>query len=89
MVAGKAKFAESGCAACHSSGGLSKPGISGVSASKVWPNLAGQNAEYLASALTAFHDGSRYHKVMTTVAKTLSPVDIENLSAYLASTSCK
>ena len=89
VVAGKAKFAESGCAACHSSGGLSKPGISGVSASKVWPNLAGQNAEYLASALTAFHDGSRYHKVMTTVAKTLSPADIENLSAYLASTSCK
>ena len=87
--AGKVKFAESGCAACHSSGGLRKPGIAGVSASKAWPNLAGQNAEYLSSALAAFKDGTRHHKVMTNVAKTLSSTDIDNLSAYLSSTSCK
>ncbi len=96
-AAGKAKFAEVGCAACHSSGGLRKPGLAGVSASQVWPNLAGQNAEYLVSALKAYQegnvkanqDGARYHAIMTDVAKTLSASDIENLAAYLASSSCK
>jgi cytochrome c553 len=44
-AAGKAKYAASGCAACHSSGGLRNPGLAGVSASQAWPNLAGQNAE--------------------------------------------
>ena len=96
-VAGKIKFAEAGCAACHSSGGLKNPGVTGVSASQVWPNLAGQNAEYLANALKAYQqvaakaaqEGGRYHPVMSNVAKSLSAVDIENLAAYLASTNCK
>ena len=96
-VAGKAKFAEAGCASCHSSGGLHKPGLAGVSASQAWPNLAGQNAEYLVSALKAYQegnvkanqDGARYHAIMTDVAKTLSASDIDNLAAYLASSSCK
>lgn len=88
-AAGKEKFAASGCAACHSSGGLRKPGIAGVSASKAWPNLAGQNAEYLTNALNEFREGTRYHVVMTNVAKALAPSDIENLAAYLSSTNCK
>ena len=96
-AAGKAQFAERGCAACHSSGGLRNPGLAGVSASQVWPNLAGQNAEYLEGALKAYQagnvkaneDGARYHVIMTNVAKTLSASDIENLAAYLASMNCK
>jgi len=86
---GKAKAAAAGCAACHSSGGLRSPGKDGISASQAWPNLAGQSADYLASSLTAFQDGSRTHAVMSSVAKTLSASDIENLAAYYASVSCK
>lgn len=84
---GKAKAAN--CAACHSAGGLYGKGSVGISGSSAWPNLAGQNAEYLSNTLKAYRDGSRTHAVMTSVAKTLSPLDIENLSAYYASVSCK
>ena len=86
---GKAKAAAAGCAACHSSGGLNKSGIAGVSAGHAWPNLASQNAAYLANSLKSFQNGSRNHAVMTSVAKTLSASDIDNLAAYFASASCK
>lgn len=86
---GKAKAAAAGCAACHSSGGLRNPGKDGISGARVWPNLAGQNADYLAGSLKAFQDGSRNHAVMTGVAKALSASDIDNLAAYYASVSCK
>ncbi len=97
IAAGKAKFESAGCAACHASGGLRKPGMAGISASQAWPNLAGQNAEYLSSALKAYQqgaakatqEGGRYNPVMTGVAKHLSETDIENLAAFLASTNCK
>jgi len=89
IVAGKSKAEEAGCAACHHSRGLHGSGLAGVSASQVWPNLAGQNADYLASTLKGFKDGSRYHSVMTSVAKTLGASDIDNLAAYYASVNCK
>lgn len=96
-AAGKAKYVEAGCASCHSSGGLRNAGLAGVSASQAWPNLAGQNVEYLAGALKAYQegnlkanqDGARYHAIMTNVAKTLSASDIDNLAAYLAGSNCK
>lgn len=86
---GKAKAAAAGCAACHSSGGLNKPGSPGISGAQAWPNLAGQNAAYLANALKSFQDGSRNHPVMSSVAKTLGASDVDNLAAYYASVSCK
>jgi len=86
---GKTKAAAAGCAACHGSGGLNKPGKDGISAVQAWPNLAGQNAAYLAIALKSFKDGSRNHAVMSSVAKTLSDSDVDNLAAYFASVSCK
>ncbi|HMC13624.1 MAG TPA: c-type cytochrome [Gallionellaceae bacterium] len=86
---GKAKAAEAGCAACHHSGGLHGPGAAGISASQAWPNLAGQNAGYLTVALKSFKDDSRSHPVMSSVAKALSDSDIDSLSAYYASASCK
>ncbi len=84
---GKAKAAN--CAACHSAGGLYGPGAPGVSGIPTWPNLAGQNAEYLVNTLKSYQDGSRTHPVMTSVAKTLSDADIDHLSAYYASMKCK
>ncbi|MGA7748614.1 MAG: c-type cytochrome [Gallionella sp.] len=86
---GKAKVAEAGCAACHNAGGLRGNGPAGISASQSWPNLAGQNAAYLSVALKSFKDDSRNHPVMSSVAKTLSDSDMDNLSAYFASVSCK
>lgn len=86
---GKAKVAEAGCAACHNAGGLRGTGPAGISASQSWPNLAGQNADYLTVALKSFRDESRNHAVMSSVAKTLSDSDIDNLTAYFASVSCK
>lgn len=86
---GKAKAAAAGCAACHSSGGLRGHGKDGVSGGRTWPNLAGQNADYLAGSLNGFKDGSRNHAVMSSVAKTLSASDIDNLAAYYATASCK
>ena len=84
---GKAKAAN--CAACHSAGGLYGSGAPGVSGIPTWPNLAGQNAEYLSNTLKSFQDGSRVHPVMTSIAKNLSDADIDNLSAYYASMKCK
>jgi cytochrome c553 len=69
------------CAGCH--------GANGLSANPEWPNLAGQNTGYLVASLNAFKDGSRNHRVMTSVAKTLGDADIENLAAYYAGVSCK
>ena len=86
---GKVRVAEAGCAACHNAGGLRAAGAAGISASQTWPNLAGQNAGYLSVALKSFKDDSRDHAVMSSVAKTLSDSDIDNLSAYYASVSCK
>ena len=75
---GKAKAAS--CAVCH--------GAAGVSGNPAWPNLAGQNADYLSSSLKAFQS-SRNNPVMTGVAKALSVSDIDNLAAYYANASCK
>jgi len=84
---GKDKAAN--CAACHSVGGLYGTGAAGISGTPTWPNLAGQNAEYLANTLKSYQDGSRTHPVMTSVAKTLSADDIDHLAAYYASVDCK
>ena len=48
-VAGKAAITL--CAWCH--------GEQGVSVNPAWPSLAGQDAQYLASAIKAYKDGSR------------------------------
>ena len=88
-VLGKAKMEAAGCAACHNKGGLRGAGAAGISASQTWPNLAGQNADYLAASLNSFRDDSRNHALMSSVAKTLNDSDIDNLSAYFASVSCK
>ncbi len=62
------------CAGCH--------GSNGISPNPQWPNLAGQQKDYLASALKAYRDGGRNNPLMSPVAKNLSDDDIETLAAY-------
>ena len=74
IEAGKAKSAT--CAACH--------GPAGVSTNPLWPNLAGQHAQYLAKQIKAFRDGTRSDPLMAPMVAALTDEDIENLAAYFA-----
>jgi nitrite reductase (NO-forming)/hydroxylamine reductase len=64
------------CFACH--------GVDGVSQNPNYPNLAGQSAEYLVKQLNAFRSGSRNDPVMSSMAQSLSDVDVDNVAAYFA-----
>jgi len=75
IKAGKVKAAS--CAACH--------GGEGLSSNPEWPNLAGQNAQYLINQLKGFRDGDRNSPMMSPMAKPLSDADIHDISAYYAS----
>src|SRR5438034_1748462 len=66
------------CIGCH--------GIPGYQASfpevhKV-PMIAGQNAKYIATALTSYRKGERKHPTMKAIAASLSDQDIADLAAY-------
>lgn len=65
------------CAACH--------GANGVSPSPEFPNLAGQYADYLQTALTHYRNGKRKNAIMQAQVANLTPKDILDLSAYFAS----
>jgi cytochrome c553 len=65
------------CAACH--------GADGRSLNPEWPNLAGQNENYLVKALQSFKSGARQNVLMTGQAMPLSDQDIQDLAAYFAS----
>mgnify|MGYP006136381873 CR=1 FL=1 len=74
--AGKTKAAT--CAACH--------GATGESAIDMYPNLAGQHADYIVKQLKAFKDGStRSDPVMGPMAAALSDQDMADLGAFFAS----
>jgi cytochrome c553 len=73
--AGKARALT--CGACH--------GTAGLSASPMWPNLAGQNAPYLLAQLKAFKSGSRQDPLMTGQAMMLSDEDMADLAVYFES----
>ena len=72
--AGKAIAA--GCAGCH--------GDQGVSGNPVTPSLAGQEAGYLAAALTAYKDETRSNETMTGLAKPLDEAGMKNVASYYA-----
>jgi cytochrome c553 len=65
------------CAACH--------GANGVSASPEFPNLAGQYADYLQSALTHYKNGKRKNPIMQAQVANLSPKDMMDLAAFFSS----
>jgi cytochrome c553 len=78
VKAGKGKSAV--CASCH--------GTDGKALIPTYPNLAGQNAEYLVLALQAYRSKERQGgnaALMHAMAANLSDDDINNLAAYYAS----
>ncbi len=76
-----AQSAAAACAGCHGAGGQS--------VSDVWPNLAGQNAAYLARALGAFKTGTRNEPTMAPMAQTVADGDVQKLAAYFSSLPCR
>jgi cytochrome c553 len=75
--AGRAKAAEVLCTMCH---------LGGFSGQNEIPRVAGQHPEYVIRQLTAFKERRRTNDAgtMTSVARTLSDEDIENLAHYIA-----
>ncbi len=69
------------CIGCH--------GIPGYKASfpEVYnvPMIAGQNAEYIVTALKDYASGARSFPTMEAIAQTLTPQDIADLAAYYSS----
>ena len=80
IEAGKAKSMT--CAACH--------GADGNSVNAMWPNIAGQNANYIVAQLKAFQPGAngkalRSDPLMTSMAMPLSEQDMRDLAVYFES----
>jgi cytochrome c553 len=73
--AGAAKAAI--CAACH--------GPTGLSSSPEWPNLAGQQEQYLAEQLVLFRAQVRANPVMQAQAQALNAADDKDVSHFYAS----
>lgn len=65
------------CQVCH--------GANGISVSPEFPNLAGQNADYLAAALKHYQNGRRKNPIMQGQAANLSERDILDITAYFSS----
>jgi len=70
------------CGGCH--------GVSGYH--NAYPNyhvprIAGQNYDYLVSALTEYKKGERAHPTMRAQGESMSDEDIRNIAAYLSSLS--
>ncbi|GAW95116.1 cytochrome c [Colwellia marinimaniae] len=72
--AGKEKAAV--CSACH--------GPTGVSASPIFPNLAGQNDAYIIKQLKDFKSGARTDAMMAPMAANLSDADMADLAAHFS-----
>lgn len=64
------------CVACHGADGRSRTASA--------PHIGGQNEAYLVWALTQYREGRREGDVMSSVAGTLNPADIEALAAWYA-----
>ncbi len=81
-AAGGAKVRELArqCSACH--------GAAGRPQNPAWPSLAGQNATYLSTAMTAFRDGQRTSPYMSPVARALSDADIAALASHYSAMAC-
>jgi len=75
--ANNAKAMSYTCAACH--------GPQGISNNVLWPNLAGQKKGYLVKQLKDFHSGKRKNALMSSIAKSLTAEEIENLARYYSS----
>jgi cytochrome c553 len=72
VEAGKA--ATAACAGCH--------GDQGISGNPATPNLAGQDAAYLAGALASYKNATRSNEAMAAPAAALDETAMKNLAAY-------
>jgi len=68
------------CAGCH--------GANGIAINDAWPNLAGQNAAYIARSLGSFKTGARKEATMSPMAEAVANDDVATLAAYFSSLSC-
>jgi len=75
--AGKAK--SEACKACH--------GEAGISALPDFPKIAGQHADYLATALRHYKLGKRKNPIMAVQVANLSEKDMLDLAAYFSAQS--
>ena len=64
------------CQACH--------GPQGISVGPEFPNLAGQNVDYLAAALKHYKNGKRKNVIMQGQVANLSDKDILDLAAFFS-----
>jgi cytochrome c553 len=64
------------CQACH--------GQNGVSVSPDFPNLAGQNEDYMVHALKHYKNGKRKNPIMQAQVANLSDKDILDLAAHFS-----
>ena len=69
------------CMACHTIDGSGNPGA-------MYPQLAGQHAQYIEAVLKAWHDGASWgtdvhSQIMPTIAKKLDAKDITALASYI------
>ena len=83
IEAGKAAAEKFNCASCHGKDFMSP-------IDPTYPKLAGQHADYLAHALTAYQRGKdgvngRGNAIMGAQVKPLSHTDVQNIAAYLHS----
>ena len=69
------------CAACH--------GENGVATQPMYPNLAGQQANYIEHALHAYKTGERKNPIMGAQVTSLSDADIKQLAAWFSSQPAK
>ncbi|TAL78828.1 MAG: c-type cytochrome [Burkholderiaceae bacterium] len=86
IAAGHAAFQKYTCASCH--GADAKTAIM-----PAYPILAGQHADYIAHALTAYKRGQagapasanvRKNPIMGAMAAQLSEADVENIAAWIS-----
>jgi cytochrome c553 len=68
------------CAGCHG-----VPGYSNAYPDYPVPKIAGQNEQYLVSALNEYKNGDRTYSTMVAQAQSLSEQNIEDIAAYLSS----
>lgn len=68
------------CAACH--------GVNGIGMSPVYPNLAGQQYNYILKELENFRSGARKSSIMSGMAMTIAPAphhaNLKDIAAYFA-----
>jgi cytochrome c553 len=74
---GTAPKAGQTCVACH--------GSDGVGILPEYPNLAGQQADYIEQALHSYRSGSRKNAIMAGMAGALTEQDIKELATYYSS----